>query len=1066
MKGFLVKRKAGWDTHGLPVELGVEKAMGITKEDIGKTISVADYNAACRKDVMKFTKEWEDLTHKMGYWVDMTDPYITYDNRYIETLWWLLKQLYTKGYLYKGYTIQPYSPAAGTGLSSHELNQPGCYRDVKDVTCVAQFKMKNPKPEMAEWGTPYFLAWTTTPWTLPSNTALCVGPKIDYVAVQSYNGYTGEKITVVLAKALLYTHFNKKAEDITLEDYKPGDKLIPFKIVGEYKGPGLVGMEYEQLIPWVNPGEGAFRVISGDYVTTEDGTGIVHIAPTFGADDAQVAKAAGVPPLQLINKKGELRPMVDLTGKFYKLDELDENFVKERVNVDLYKEYAGRFVKNDYDPNLTDQDESLDVSLCMMMKANNQAFKIEKHVHNYPHCWRTDKPVLYYPLDSWFIRSTACKDRMIELNKTINWKPESTGTGRFGKWLENLNDWNLSRSRYWGTPLPIWRTEDNSEEICIGSVEELYNEIEKSVAAGFMKSNPYKDKGFVPGEYNGENYDKIDLHRPYVDDIILVSKDGKPMKREADLIDVWFDSGAMPYAQIHYPFENKELLDSHQVYPADFIAEGVDQTRGWFFTLHAIASMVFDTISYKAVISNGLVLDKNGNKMSKRLGNGVDPFSTIEKYGSDPLRWYMITNSSPWDNLKFDVDGIEEVRRKFFGTLYNTYSFFSLYANVDGFEYKEADVPMAERPEIDRWILSVLNTLVKEVDTCYSEYEPTKAGRLISDFVNDNLSNWYVRLNRKRFWGGEFTQDKLSAYQTLYTCLETVAKLMSPIAPFYADKLYMDLVTATGRDNVVSVHLAKFPEYKEEMIDKELEVRMQMAQDVTSMVLALRRKVNIKVRQPLQCIMIPVLDEEQRAHIEAVKALIMSEVNVKDIKFVDGAAGVLVKKVKCDFKKMGPKFGKQMKAVAAAVAEMSQEAIAELEKNGSYTLQLDGTDVLVEATDVEIFSEDIPGWLVANEGKLTVALDVTVTEELRREGIARELVNRIQNIRKSSGLEITDKIKITLSKNQQTDDAVNEYKDYICNQVLGTSLTLTDEVENGTELNFDDFSLYVSVVKE
>ena len=1066
MKGFLVKRKAGWDTHGLPVELGVEKAMGITKEDIGKTISVADYNAACRKDVMKFTKEWEDLTHKMGYWVDMTDPYITYDNRYIETLWWLLKQLYTKGYLYKGYTIQPYSPAAGTGLSSHELNQPGCYRDVKDVTCVAQFKMKNPKPEMAEWGTPYFIAWTTTPWTLPSNTALCVGPKIDYVAVQSYNGYTGEKITVVLAKALLYTHFNKKAEDIALEDYKPGDKLIPFKIVGEYKGPDLVGMEYEQLIPWVNPGEGAFRVISGDYVTTEDGTGIVHIAPTFGADDAQVAKAAGVPPLQLINKKGELRPMVDLTGKFYKLDELDENFVKERVNVDLYKEYAGRFVKNAYDPNLTDQDESLDVSLCMMMKANNQAFKIEKHVHNYPHCWRTDKPVLYYPLDSWFIRSTACKDRMIELNKTINWKPESTGTGRFGKWLENLNDWNLSRSRYWGTPLPIWRTEDNSEEICIGSVEELYNEIEKSVAAGFMKSNPYKDKGFVPGEYNGENYDKIDLHRPYVDDIILVSKDGKPMKREADLIDVWFDSGAMPYAQIHYPFENKELLDSHQVYPADFIAEGVDQTRGWFFTLHAIASMVFDTISYKAVISNGLVLDKNGNKMSKRLGNGVDPFSTIEKYGSDPLRWYMITNSSPWDNLKFDVDGIEEVRRKFFGTLYNTYSFFSLYANVDGFEYKEADVPMAERPEIDRWILSVLNTLVKEVDTCYSEYEPTKAGRLISDFVNDNLSNWYVRLNRKRFWGGEFTQDKLSAYQTLYTCLETVAKLMSPIAPFYADKLYMDLVTATGRDNVVSVHLAKFPEYKEEMIDKELEVRMQMAQDVTSMVLALRRKVNIKVRQPLQCIMIPVVDEEQRAHIEAVKALIMSEVNVKDIKFVDGAAGVLVKKVKCDFKKMGPKFGKQMKAVAAAVAEMSQDAIAELEKNGSYTLQLNGTDVLVEATDVEIFSEDIPGWLVANEGKLTVALDVTVTEELRREGVARELVNRIQNIRKSSGLEITDKIKITLSKNQQTDDAVNEYKDYICNQVLGTLLTLTDEVENGTELNFDDFSLYVSVVKE
>ena len=1066
MKGYQVKRKAGWDTHGLPVELGVEKSLGITKEDIGKTISVAEYNAHCRQDVMKFTKEWEDLTHKMGYWVDMKHPYITYDNRYIETLWWLLKQLYKKGLLYKGYTIQPYSPAAGTGLSSHELNQPGCYRDVKDTTVVAQFKMKNPKPEMAQWGTPYFLAWTTTPWTLPSNTALCVGPKIDYVAVQSYNAYTGQPITVVLAKALLNAHFNPKAAELKLEDYKAGDKLVPFKVIAEYKGPDLVGMEYEQLIPWVNPGEGAFRVILGDYVTTEDGTGIVHIAPTFGADDAQVAKAAGIPPLQLVNKKGELRPMVDLTGKFYTLDELDEDFIKQRVNVDLYKEYAGRFVKNAYDPNLSDQDESLDVSICMMMKVNNQAFKIEKHVHNYPHCWRTDKPVLYYPLDSWFIRSTACKERMIELNKTINWKPESTGTGRFGKWLENLNDWNLSRSRYWGTPLPIWRTEDNSDEKCIESVEELYNEIEKSVAAGYMQSNPYKDKGFVPGEYNEENYNKIDLHRPYVDDIILVSKDGKPMKREADLIDVWFDSGAMPYAQIHYPFENKELLDSHQVYPADFIAEGVDQTRGWFFTLHAIATMVFDSVSYKAVISNGLVLDKNGNKMSKRLGNAVDPFSTIEQYGSDPLRWYMITNSSPWDNLKFDVDGIEEVRRKFFGTLYNTYSFFALYANVDGFEYKEADLPMNERPEIDRWILSVLNTLVKEVDTCYNEYEPTKAGRLISDFVNDNLSNWYVRLNRKRFWGGGFTQDKLSAYQTLYTCLETVAKLMAPIAPFYADRLYSDLIGVTGRDNVVSVHLAKFPEYNEKMVDKELEAQMQMAQDVTSMVLALRRKVNIKVRQPLQCIMIPVVDEVQKAHIEAVKVLIMSEVNVKEIKFVDGAAGVLVKKVKCDFKKLGPKFGKQMKAVAAAVAEMSQEAIAELEKNGKYTFDLGGAEAVIESADVEIFSEDIPGWLVANEGKLTVALEVTVTDELRREGIARELVNRIQNIRKSSGFEITDKIKLTLSKNPQTDDAVNEYNTYICNQVLGTSLTLADEVKDGTELNFDDFSLFVNVVKE
>ena len=1087
MKGFQVKRKAGWDTHGLPVELGVEKALGITKEDIGKTISVADYNAACRKDVMKFTKEWEDLTHKMGYWVDMKDPYITYDNRYIETLWWLLKQLYKKGLLYKGYTIQPYSPAAGTGLSSHELNQPGCYRDVKDLTVVGQFKMKNPKPEMAAWGTPYFIAWTTTPWTLPSNTALCVGPKIDYVAVQTYNGYTGEKMTVVLAKPLLYTHFNKKAEGIALEDYKPGDKLIPFKVVGEYKGTDLVGMEYEQLIPWVKPTEldnegnwqeasaKAFRVIPGDYVTTEDGTGIVHIAPTFGADDANVARAAGIPSLFMINKRGETRPMVDLTGKFYLLDELDEKFVAQCVDTEAYKEYQGRWVKNAYDPQFTvdgkydekaaQAAESLDFYICMMMKAANQAFKIEKHVHNYPHCWRTDKPVLYYPLDSWFIRSTACKERMMELNKTINWKPESTGTGRFGKWLENLNDWNLSRSRYWGTPLPIWRTEDGTEEKCIESVEELYNEIEKSVAAGLMTGNPYKEKGFVPGEYTKENYDKIDLHRPYVDDIILVSKDGKPMKRETDLIDVWFDSGSMPYAQIHYPFENKELLDSHQVYPADFIAEGVDQTRGWFFTLHAIATMVFDSVSYKAVISNGLVLDKNGNKMSKRLGNAVDPFSTIEKYGSDPLRWYMITNSSPWDNLKFDVEGVEEVRRKFFGTLYNTYSFFALYANVDGFEYKEADVPMEKRPEIDRWILSLLNTLVKNVDACYNDYEPTKAGRLISDFVNDNLSNWYVRLNRKRFWGGGMTEDKLSAYQTLYTCLETVAKLMAPIAPFYADMLYSDLIAVTGRDQVVSVHLAQFPVCDETLVNTELEARMQVAQDITSMVLALRRKVNIKVRQPLQCIMIPVVDEEQRAHIEAVKTLIMNEVNVKEIKFVDGAAGVLVKKVKCDFKKLGPKFGKQMKAVAAAVAEMSQEAIAELEKNGCYTFNLDGAEAVVEAADVEIFSEDIPGWLVANEGRLTVALEVTVTEELRREGVARELVNRIQNIRKSSGFEITDKINITLSKNTQTDDAVNEYKDYICNQVLATSLTLADEVQDGTELNFDDFSLFVKVEK-
>ncbi|HJH70566.1 MAG TPA: isoleucine--tRNA ligase [Bacteroidaceae bacterium] len=1086
MKGFQVKRKAGWDTHGLPVELGVEKALGITKEDIGKTISVAEYNKHCRTDVMKFTKEWTDLTHKMGYWVDLENPYITYDNRYIETLWWLLKQLYGKGLLYKGYTIQPYSPAAGTGLSSHELNQPGCYRDVKDLTVVGQFKMKNPKPEMAEWGTPYFIAWTTTPWTLPSNTALCVGPKIDYVAVQTYNAYNGEKITVVLAKPLLYAHFNKKAEGMALEDYKPGDKLIPFKVVGEYKGTDLVGMEYEQLIPWVKPVETAedgswkeasdkaFRVIPGDYVTTEDGTGIVHIAPTFGADDANVARAAGIPSLFMINKKGETRPIVDLTGKFYLMDELDETFVNECIDVEKYKEYQGRWVKNAYDPQFTvdgkydekaaQAAESLDVYICMMLKQSGLAFKMEKHVHNYPHCWRTDKPVLYYPLDSWFIRSTAAKDRMIELNKTINWKPESTGTGRFGKWLENLNDWNLSRSRYWGTPLPIWRSEEG-EELCIGSVEELYNEIEKSVAAGFMAENPYKKLGFVPGEYSKENYDKIDLHRPYVDDIVLVSASGKPMKRESDLIDVWFDSGAMPYAQLHYPFENKEIVDNRSYYPADFIAEGVDQTRGWFFTLHAIATMVFDSVAYKNVISNGLVLDKNGNKMSKRLGNAVDPFGAIEKFGSDPLRWYMITNSSPWDNLKFDTDGVDEVRRKFFGTLYNTYSFFALYANVDGFTYAEADVPVAERPEIDRWILSLLNSLIKDVDACYNDYEPTKAGRLITDFVNDNLSNWYVRLNRKRFWGSSMSADKLSAYQTLYTCLETVAKLMAPIAPFYADRLYMDLISVTGRDNVVSVHLANFPVADESLINTELEARMQMAQDVTSMVLALRRKVNIKVRQPLQCIMIPVVDEDQKRHIEAVKDLIMSEVNVKEVRFVEGASGVLVKKVKCDFKKLGPKFGKQMKAVAAAVSEMSQEAIAELEKNGKYTFQLDGGEAVVEATDVEIFSEDIPGWLVANEGKLTVALEVTVTEELKREGIARELVNRIQNIRKSSGFEITDKINIVLSKNPDTDGAVNEYNTYICNQVLANSLTLADEVADGTELNFDDFSLYVKVTK-
>ena len=1067
MKGFLVNRKAGWDTHGLPVELGVEKSMGITKEDIGKKISVADYNAACRRDVMKFTKEWEDLTDKMGYWVDMENPYITYDNRYIETLWYLLKELYKKGLLYKGYTIQPYSPAAGTGLSSHELNQPGCYRDVKDTTCTAQFRILDPKPEMAQFGEPFFLAWTTTPWTLPSNTALCVGPNFTYVAVQTYNQYTGMPMTVVLAKDLMDAHFNPKAAGLELSDYKIGDKLIPFKVVGEWKGPELAGMHYEQLIPWVNPGEGAFRVITGDYVTTEDGTGIVHIAPTFGADDDRVAKVAGVPPLMMIDKDGNRRPMVDMTGKFYLLEDLDPEFVQTRMNAADYDPFQGKFVKNAYDPEKTDKDETLDIEICMMLKVQNRVFRIEKQVHNYPHCWRTDKPVLYYPLDSWFIRTTACRDRMIELNNTINWKPQSTGTGRFGKWLENLQDWNLSRSRYWGTPLPIWRTEDGTEEKCIGSVEELYNEIEKAVKAGFMESNPYKDKGFNPGEYNKDNYEKIDLHRPYVDEVILVSESGKPMKRETDLIDVWFDSGAMPYAQIHYPFENKEILDNRTVYPADFIAEGVDQTRGWFFTLHALATMVFDSVAYKAVVSNGLVLDKNGNKMSKRLGNAVDPFSTIEQYGSDPLRWYMITNASPWDNIKFDIDGMDEVRRKFFGTLYNTYSFFSLYANVDGFDYSEPDVPLNERPEIDRWILSLLNTLVKDVDGFYDTYEPTRAGRAISEFVNDNLSNWYVRLNRRRFWGGGMTTDKLSAYQTLYTCLETIAKLMAPIAPFYADQLFCDLIAVTGRETVESVHLSDFPKYDEALIDKDLEERMKMAQDVSSMVLALRRKVNIKVRQPLQTIMVPVMDAHQQESIEAVKNLILNEVNVKELKFVDNAAGILVKRIKPDFKKLGPRYGKIMKSLAAAIQSMSQEDILAFEAAGTFTLNVEGQDATIERTDVEIISEDIPGWLVANEGRLTVALDITVTESLRKEGLARELVNRIQNLRKSNGYDITDKINVTILSTDEMDDAIKEFNEYIANQVLAVSVEITEHaISDATVLDFEDFNLSVRIEKE
>ncbi len=1059
MQGYQVKRKAGWDTHGLPVELGVEKELGITKEDIGKGISIEDYNAQCRKNVMMFTEEWKDLSHRMGYWVDMEHPYVTYENSYIETLWWLLRQLYDKGLLYKGYTIQPYSPAAGTGLSSHELNQPGCYRDVKDTTVTAQFEIVNPLPEMTGWGTPHFIAWTTTPWTLPSNTALCVGPEIDYVCVRTYNPYSGEPVSVIMARALVGAYFNPAGENADLAGYNSGDKVIPYQIVGEWKGKELVGMEYKQLIPFVNPGEGAFRVIPGDYVSTEDGTGIVHIAPTFGADDAFVAKKAGVPPLQMVNKKGKLCPMVDLRGRFFPIEDLDETFVKEHVDVNLYGEYAGRFVKNAYDDALTEKDETLDVSICMHLKQSHKAFRIEKHVHSYPHCWRTDKPVLYYPLDSWFIRSSACKERMMELNKSIRWKPEATGTGRFGKWLENLNDWNLSRSRYWGTPLPIWMN-DEGEQKCIGSISELYEEIEKSMAAGFMKNNPLKEKGFVPGDYSEENYHRIDLHRPYVDDIVLVSETGKPMKRETDLIDVWFDSGSMPYAQIHYPFENKELLDSGTVYPADFIAEGVDQTRGWFFTLHAIATMVFDSVSFKAVISNGLVLDKNGNKMSKRLGNAVDPFGAIEKYGSDPLRWYMITNSSPWDNLKFDEEGVKEVARTFFGKLYQTYSFFAMYANVDGFDYRTGQVAPADRPEIDRWILSELNTLIKDVTAAYEDYEPTRAGRMISTFVIDNLSNWFVRLSRKRFWTGQMDTDKLSAYQTLYTSLETVARLMAPIAPFYADRLYGDL---SGEEGVGSVHLAKFPEVKEDLIDKALEYRMEMAQKITSMVLSLRKKEKIIVRQPLRRISIPATDSRQKESIEAVKQLILDEVNVKSLEFVESS--VLEKKIKCNFRVMGKKYGKLMKAVAAAVGGMSQEQIAELEKNGSFSLSVENAPVVIEREDVEIVSEDIPGWTVINDGLLTVALDLEITEELRCEGLAREIVKRIQTYRKESGFDITDRIEIVMERQRVVEEAVSRHHDYICGQVLADSFEFSDDISGAEVFDFDGFSLQVNIKK-
>ena len=1083
-QGYLVHRKAGWDTHGLPVELGVEKKLGITKEDIGKKITIEEYNKQCREAVMEFTDIWEDLTHRMGYWVNMDDPYITYDNKFIETLWWLLKQLYEKGLLYKGYTIQPYSPAAGTGLSTHELNQPGCYRDVKDTTCTAQFRILDPKAEMEGWGTPFFLAWTTTPWTLPSNTALCVGPKIDYVAVRTYNPYNGEKMTAVVAEPLLYSIFNKKAEELKLDEYKAGDKLIPFEVVGKWHGTELAGMHYEQLLPWVKPveadekgnwkeaSEKAFRVILGDYVTTEDGTGIVHIAPTFGADDAFVARQAGIPSLFMINKRGETRPMVDFTGKFYLMAELDEKFAAECVTAE-YKEYEGRWVKNAYDPQFTvdgryDEKaaaaaENLDIYISIRLKEAGKVFKIEKHTHNYPHCWRTDKPVLYYPLDSWFIRTTALRERMMELNKTIYWKPESTGTGRFGKWLENINDWNLSRSRFWGTPLPIWATEDRSELKCIGSIEELVAEIEKSVAAGIMTENPYKN--FKVGDMSKENYstEVIDLHRPYVDNIVLVSAKGEPMRREPDLIDVWFDSGAMPYAQVHYPFEAKEGFD--QIYPADFIAEGVDQTRGWFYTLHAIAVMLFDSVAFKNIISNGLVLDKNGNKMSKRLGNGVDPFEVLKKYGADATRWYMISNSQPWDNLKFDVDGVDECRRKFFGTLYNTYSFFALYANIDGFTGKEAEVPVEKRAEIDRWILSELNSLIRDVTKSLEEYDPTPAARRIDAFVNENLSNWYVRLNRKRFWGGELNEDKLAAYQTLYTCLETVVMLAAPIAPFITDRIFCDLNAVSGRHTEQSVHLAEYPKCSEELICSQLEEMMSLAQRASSMVLALRRKVNIKVRQPLQKIIIPVLDKGMAKHIESVRQLIMNEVNVKDIELISDTTGIITKRIKPNFKTLGPKYGKYMKQIAALVATFTQEQIAAVESNAETILSIEGEELTTTAADYDITSEDMPGWLVASEGKLTVALDITISDELRREGVARELVNRIQNIRKESGFEVTDKIRVEIELNAATESAVESFANYIAQQTLAVEVkaVATPSGERVIDSELDEEPLKIAV---
>jgi isoleucyl-tRNA synthetase len=1063
LKGKHVGRKGGWDTHGLPIELGVEKTLGITKEDIGKKITVEEYNQACRKEVMKYKDLWDDLTKKMGYWVDLEDPYITFDNKYIESVWYLLSELYKKGLLYKGYTIQPYSPAAGTGLSSHELNLPGCYKDVKDTTVVAQFKVKPEQPNLKECPFKpaidykilenlYILAWTTTPWTLPSNTALAVGQKIEYLLVETYNSYSGNKIQVILAKNLLHTFFPEKNAELSFGDYKQGDKNIPFRVLAETTGVKLVGMEYEQLIPYVNPGKGAFRVILGDYVTTSDGTGIVHIAPTFGADDKRVAQEAGVPPLAMIDNQGNRQPMVDRTGKFYTIEDLDEGFVKNSVNIELYKTVAGRFVKPDYEKETEKHEDTLDVELVIWLKQQGKAFKIEKYTHNYPHCWRTDKPVLYYPLDSWFVKTTDYKKRMMELNDTILWKPAATGSGRFGNWLENLVDWNLSRSRFWGVPLPIWTTEDKKELICIGSIEQLYNEIEKAVAAGIMKENPYKD--FTPNDFSKENYDKIDIHRPYVDEIFLVSKSGKKMTRELDLIDVWFDSGAMPYCQWHYPFENKELFEKK--FPADFIAEGVDQTRGWFFTLHAIATMISDNVSFKTVVSNGLVLDKEGNKMSKRLGNAVDPFDTIEKYGADATRWYMLTNAQPWDNLKFDEEGIKEVQRKFFGTLYNTYNFFALYANIDKFTYKEQEIPIAKRPEIDRWILSELNTLIKNCDANYADYEPTKAGRDIQQFVDEYLSNWYVRLCRRRFWKGEYSEDKISAFQTLYTCMVTIAKLASPIAPFFMDKLFLDLNNITKQEKVESIHLSDFPIVDETLIDKSLEERMQLAQQICSMVLSLRKKSNIRVRQPLQKIMIPVLETSNFvAQIEKVKPLILHEVNIKEIQFVEDSEGVFVKKIKPNFKTLGPKYGKIMKSIAAKVAEFTQKDIAQIEKDEHIILDIEGEQADILLSDVEIIAEDIPGWVVANQGALTVALDITITKELKEEGYARELVNRIQNYRKESDFEVTSTIAITLQSHPETDEAFRKFEDYIKSETLCKKFEIVSEISNSEKLYFE-----------